>query len=65
LQDPPNIIQIWIFGLKINHLATQLHIPADELTKSLPLDDAVRRVHVRHGLKHLGDVRPQDLGSML
>jgi hypothetical protein len=25
LQDPPKFIQIWIFGLKINHLATLFH----------------------------------------
>jgi hypothetical protein len=24
LQDPPKITQIWIFGLKLNHLATDM-----------------------------------------
>jgi hypothetical protein len=27
LQDPQNITQIWIFGLKIYHLATPVRIP--------------------------------------
>jgi hypothetical protein len=33
LQDPPKFTQIWIFGLKTNHLATLFWCSSDEVGK--------------------------------
>jgi hypothetical protein len=43
LQDPPNFSQIWIFGLKTNHLATLL----SQRQKKLNLFSTIQHMYVR------------------
>jgi hypothetical protein len=43
LQDPPKFTQIWIFGLKTNHLATLLGTTASKLARSVKEKFSVAR----------------------